>query len=152
MDSIYKSEKYFKLWSNVLLWVNYLMLLVGLFVAFAGNSLVFVWHNEGTFELFNQGIEFLGQMLAFKNWLFGIIGATMVGFNVLAVFIIRFALTKKEIWAWNALFNGIMIWFMIDSGISYYYGAYFNIYLVNLPALLAFLVPLYFIRKALVKM
>jgi hypothetical protein len=152
MESTQKSENRFKLWSDVLLWVNYWMLLMGLLVAFAGNSWVFDYHNQGIFEVFNQGKQLSGQVLEMKNWLFGIIGATMIGFNVLAIFIIRFALLKKEIWAWNALFYGIIVWFVVDSAISIYYSAYFNIYWINLPALLIFLVPLYFIRKAIVKM
>ncbi|WP_373521815.1 hypothetical protein, partial [Aquiflexum sp.] len=72
-------------------------------------------------------------------------------FNVMAIFIIRFALKEKKIWAWNALFYGIIVWFIIDSGISCYYAAYFNIYLINIPALLTFLIPLFFTRVFIVK-
>jgi hypothetical protein len=151
MDYSQKSEMRFKLWSEVLLWANYLMLLMGFFVAFAGNSWIFDMHKDGIYQVFNQGKPLGGEILDLKNWLFGIIGATMMGFNVLAIFIIRFALTKKEIWAWNALFYGIIVWFVLDSAISFYYSAYFNIYWINLPALLTFLVPLYFIRQVIVK-
>jgi hypothetical protein len=151
MESTQKSENRFKLWFDVLLWANYLMLLMGLFVAFAGNSWIFDMHKDGIYQVFNLGEPLGGEILDLKNWLFGIIGATMIGFNVLAIFIIRFALIKKEIWAWNALFYGIIVWFVVDSAISIYYSAYFNIYWINLPALLIFLVPLHFIRKTIVK-
>ncbi|WP_373524436.1 hypothetical protein [Aquiflexum sp.] len=127
------------------------MLIIGLLIAFAGNSFVFALHNDGTFEVFNQGEQLSSPILDLKNWLFGIIGATMVGFNVMAIFIIRFALKEKEIWAWNALFYGIIVWFIIDSGISFYYAAYFNLYLINIPALLTILIPLFFIRVLIVR-
>lgn len=137
----------FNFWYLFLFWANILTLAIGLLIAFAGNAFLFDFHNTGTEHAFNNGFALSGDTLALKNWLFGIIGATMAGFNILAVFILKFAFKERRIWAWNALFVGISVWFVIDSAVSFYYGADYNVYAVNIPALLSFYIPLGFSRK-----
>jgi hypothetical protein len=125
----------FEFWRKCLLWANIMTIGVGLVVAFAGNSLVLSPHNHATQELFFNGTPMDVNVLKFKNWLFGIIGGTIVGFHVLMVFIINHSFKNREVWAYRAMWWGLLSWFVIDSGISFYYKAYHNIYLINLVAL-----------------
>jgi len=67
----------------------------------------------------------------------------MVGFNILAIFIIKFAFKDRQRWAWYALFTGITVWFVIDSAVSAFYQAYYNIYTINILALLSYYIPLF---------
>lgn len=82
------------------------------------------------------------ELLRFKNWLFGIIGGTIMGFHLLMIAISENAFKKRERWAYQALWSGLLAWFMIDSSISIYYGAVHNFVLINLIALFLIGLPL----------
>lgn len=138
----------FNFWQKWLTWANVMTIMVGLLVAFAGNSLFFSVHNSYTREVFFQGNSFPAEVLPFKNWLFGIIGGTIVGFHVLMVMISENAFKKREKWAYRAIWYGLLSWFMIDSGISIYYGAVHNLVLINLVALLLIGLPLLMTGRA----
>ena len=77
----------FNFWQKWLTYANVLTLCVGLLVAFAGNSIFFDLHNQFTREVFFEGHPFLDDVLKFNNWLFGIIGGTIVGFHLLMIMI-----------------------------------------------------------------
>ena len=119
-------------------------------LAFAGNSIFFEIHNDYTKEVFFHGNEITGDMLRFKNWLFGIIGGTIVGFHFLMIMISEHAFKKKEKWSYNALWGGLIFWFLIDSSISVYYGAIHNLILINLVALILIGLPLIMTRKVFI--
>lgn len=138
----------FLFWQKWLTWANVLTIIVGLLVAFAGNSMVFLLHNGYTIDVFFQGTAFPPDVLALKNWLFGIIGGTIVGFHALMIFISEYAFKRKEKWAYWAMWTGLLSWFVIDSSISLYYRAIHNIILINLVALLLIGLPLVMTRKA----
>lgn len=143
-----REDKRFDFWQKWLTYANVMTIAVGLLVAFAGNSLFFDVHNHYTKDLFLGGSEFEPNMLAFKNWLFGIIGGTIVGFHTLMVMISEHSFKKKERWAYKAIWYGLLSWFVIDSGISMYYGAIHNIILINMVALILIGLPLIMTRKA----
>ena len=139
--------KAFNFWQKWLTYANVMTIIVGLLVAFAGNSIFFELHNEYTKEVFFEGEAFSSEILHLKNWLFGIIGGTIVGFHILMVMISENAFKKKEKWAYQAMWFAMISWFMIDSGISYYYGAIHNIVIINLVALFLIGLPLIMTRK-----
>ncbi len=141
-------EQKFLFWQKCLTWANVLTLGVGLLVAFAGNSIFFEIHNGYTQDVFFQGNEIEGDMLKFKNWLFGIIGGTIVGFHLLMIMISENAFKQKEKWAYKALWYALLSWFVIDSSISLYTGALHNIVIINLVALLLIGLPLMMTRRA----
>lgn len=136
------SSKNFLFWKNWLLIANLITVLIGLFIAFAGNSILFEPHNQGTRDLFFGGNSISGEMLYLKNWLFGIIGATIAGFHLLVVFITHYAFAKKEKWARNAIASALALWFVVDSTLSIYYGAYYNLYWINIPCISLLSLPL----------
>ncbi len=144
-------EKKFNFWQKWLTWANVMTLIVGLLCAFAGNSFFFDVHNQYSTELYNQGQAFEGDILALKNWLFGIIGATIVGFHLLAIMISENAFKNREPWAFRAIAWALLAWFIIDSSISVFYGAIHNVLLINLVALALIGLPLIMTRKAFQK-
>ncbi len=115
---------------------------------FAGNSFFFEVHNGYTREVFLNGEEFEGKLLELKNWFFGVIGGTIVGFHALMVMLSEHAFEKKEFWAYRAMWLGLLSWFAIDSGISIYYNALHNVVMINLVALVLIGIPLVMTRKA----
>ena len=140
-------DKKFNFWQKWLTYANVMTLIVGLLVAFAGNSIFFEIHNDYTKDVFFKGQEFQEDILRFKNWLFGIIGGTIVGFHSLMIMISEYAFKKKESWAYRALWLGLMSWFIIDSSISVYYGAIHNLVMINLIALILISLPLIMTRN-----
>jgi hypothetical protein len=141
------TDSKFNFWQKWLTWANILTVMVGLFAAFAGNSIFFEAHNSFTEKVFFQGSKLDGELLNLKNWLFGIIGGTIVGYHILMIMISENAFKKKEPWAYKALWFALLSWFLIDSGISYYYGAIHNIVMINLVALVLIGLPLIMTRK-----
>ena len=137
------SEATFNFWQKWLTYSNVIAVCVGLLVAFAGNSIFFQIHNQYTAEVFFSS-ELTPDVIVFKNWLFGIIGGTIVGFHILMIFISEYAYKKKERWAYWALWSGLVSWFVIDSSLSVYYGAIHNLILINLAALIMIGLPLVF--------
>jgi len=141
------NNKKFSFWQKWLTYANVLTIIVGILVAFAGNSFVFEVHNKYTAEVFFTASNFDPQVLKLKNWLFGIIGGTIVGFHSLMIMISENAYKKKEPWAYKAMWIGLLSWFCIDSGISIYYEAIHNVILINLVALILIGIPLIMTRK-----
>ena len=144
------SDATFRFWQKWLTYANVMTIGVGLLVAFAGNSIFFEVHNQYTSEVFFEG-EMTKEALVLKNWLFGIIGGTIVGFHMLMVFISENAFKQKQPWAYWAMWSGMLTWFIIDSGISTYYGAIHNVVMINLVAMVLIGLPLVFTRKAFVQ-
>lgn len=137
----------FNFWVNWLILANIMTIGVGLLAAFAGNSIFFEFYNTQTEAVFFDGQALSEQTLLLKNWLFGIIGGTIVGFHLLMIAIIKNSFVKREKWAYNALWMGLLSWFCIDSGISTYYKAYHNLYLINFVALFLIALPLVMTRS-----
>lgn len=137
----------FNFWQRWLTIANLVAMVVGVLVAFGGNSVFFELHNEYTREVFLNAEAFSPQVLAMKNWLFGVIGGTIVGFHILMVMISENAFKRKELWAYRAMWLGLISWFCIDSGISLFYGAIHNVLLINLVALIFIGLPLVMTRK-----
>ena len=142
------TESRFEFWTRWLIGANIMTMIIGLVLAFAGESFVFQIHNEYTQELFFEGNPPSAKMLELKAWLFGIIGATIIGFHFLMIMIARNAFAKKESWAYWAMVGGLLSWFLIDSSISTYYGAYYNVLLINLPAIILIGIPLVATRNS----
>ncbi|QCX01023.1 hypothetical protein FGM00_13215 [Aggregatimonas sangjinii] len=138
----------FRFWQKWLTWANIMTLIVGLLVAFAGNSIFFETHNSYTEQVFFRSEGMQADVLQFKNWLFGIIGGTIVGFHLLMIMISENAFKRKEKWAHYALWLGLLSWFAIDSSISIYYGAIHNLVIINIVALFLIGLPLIMTRSA----
>jgi hypothetical protein len=137
----------FNFWTKWLLIANIMTVIVGLLAAFAGNSIFFEFYNTQTEAVFFEGQVLSEQTLLLKNWLFGIIGGSIVGFHLLMIAIIKNSFVKREKWAYNALWIGLLSWFCIDSSITIYYKAYHNLYLINLVALVLIALPLVMTRS-----
>lgn len=103
--------------------------------------------------LFNNNINpvFWGDMkvssevIHFQQWVYGVMGATCAGWGVIIYFIVNNAFKKKEIWAWNSILVGIIMWFIFDESISLYFKVYFNA-IFNLALIISIFLPLIFTR------
>lgn len=74
-------------------------------------------------------------------------GATTGGYFILQYYIAANAFARREKWSYQAIFLAFMLWFIVDTTLSLYLRAYFNVLLANLPALLLMLPALVGSRK-----
>ena len=78
----------------------------------------------------------------------GPLGATTLGFWLLAHALVRHAFPRRERWAYRAFVGALAAWFVVDSAASLARGGAFNVWLVNVPCLVLFGVPLLAVRGA----
>ncbi len=140
------SERNFQFW---IVWLKIVLVLFALF----GILLAFFNQTSLFDAMFNQNINpiFFNEVLPegiilFQQWIYGLLGATCALVGFVLFFIVHYAYTKKEKWAWNVLLGGVFIWFMIDTPISIYFSVTFNV-LFNIALFAAILLPLLCTRK-----
>jgi len=140
--------KRFNVYINGLILANAVGFFVGAITAFLPESIFLKWHNQHTLQQFFNGDETLyKQFNNLKNWLLAIIGATIMGFHLLAICIAHIPLRKQETWAYWAIWSGLICWFGIDTFWSLMYDAAYNVWLINLPALVMISIPLLLLKK-----
>lgn len=138
--------------SNFNFWVKYLK-----FISIFFAALGFMWMLVGSLDPFGIWDKAFAKAFWAKEtlpedaqmalkFILGPFGATAAGFFTLQYFIAKHAYSKKELWAYNAILIGFFIWFFTDTLFCIVKGAYFNVLLANIPALLAML-PIIFTRK-----
>ncbi len=127
---------------------------VGLYLAVFGLILA-VFPQSGLMNLvFNDRIDpgfwpdgFLPENAKnFQAWIYGVLGATVLGWGLLLAFIAYYPFKAKEKWAWNSLAAAIGFWFVVDTPISAMYGVGFNV-LFNTLILIVVAVPLALTRS-----
>ena len=82
----------------------------------------------------------------FERFLFGPLGGTVVGQAVLLLALSRRPIRAGEGWALRAALQSLLLWFVVDSVVSLANRAAFNVWMVNLPSLLALGIPLVVLR------
>jgi hypothetical protein len=75
----------------------------------------------------------------------GLLGATTAAFFVLAAFVVEHAFPAR--WAYRAVWAAVLTWFVLNSALSLFVGATFNVAVVNVPCLVALAVPLLALRR-----
>ncbi len=131
----------FTFWHRWLLLASIFLAAFGIFVAcFPDSPLLSLWNAAVARRFFDGAVP--EQAQALKSFLFGPLGATIAGFYVLQTFIVWNAFRRKEKWAWRAIVAGTLLWFVVDSSRSLYHEAFFNVWMINLPALALSGIPL----------
>ncbi|MEL6674492.1 MAG: hypothetical protein AAFR61_19945 [Bacteroidota bacterium] len=124
-----------------LFWIAYLKY-VSLFFAVMGA----LWAIMGTFDPFGiyEGLmseAFFDQeklppeAKKIFSFILGPFGATALGYFLLQYAITDFALIKRERWAYNSILLAFLAWFVLDSMMSIFADAFFNVLLANLTTL-----------------
>ncbi len=141
----------FDLWRRWLLAVSVIIIAFGAVIALLSWSPVFSifnWLVNGTFW---QGMAPDTSTQEYQLWVYGMLGATMVGWGTFLAYIIRYPFARKEKWSWDCIALGIAAWFIIDTVISAYVTAYFNV-AINLLLLVLVALPLIMTRGEFAKL
>ena len=129
-------------WQKWLLVVTILIILFGLLLLVPNKSILFDrLFNDRMAAIFWPETAVSPGVIQFQKWIFGVLGATMVGWGIMMAFIISVPFRKGELWAWNCIAIGIFCWYILDTVVSTYYQAIFNS-ILNTIILFLFLPPL----------
>jgi hypothetical protein len=140
------SDDRFGFWQKWLLAVCFIVIAFGLVIALLSWTPLF-----GVFDSLVNGFfwpgsapdEATGQ---FRLWVYGMLGATMAGWGVTLAYIVMGPFARLEKWSWDAIAFGLAVWFVVDTFMSAYSGAYFNVGINVLLIVLAG-IPLLMTRK-----
>jgi hypothetical protein len=135
-----------------LLWQRWLLTL-GVSIVVFGVALALLYSTP-LFDIFRTQIdpvfwgagELTNGTILFQQWIYGVLGATMAGWGVCIAFIAAVPFKRKEKWAWNCLAIAVSLWFVIDTFLSWRFGALFNV-VFNVLIFLATMTPLLFSRR-----
>jgi hypothetical protein len=67
-----------------------------------------------------------------QTLLYGILGGSSVGKWLAAWWLAVEPLARREAWGWRASVGGLLAWFLVDSGVSLFMGAWFNVLMINI--------------------
>ncbi|MFA9406022.1 MAG: hypothetical protein ACERKX_09430 [Anaerolineales bacterium] len=136
----------FIFWQRWLLVFAVLLILFGIGMVFFNTTSVFdTFFNDNINPAFwgSEGPD--PTTLKFQSWVYGLLGATIAGWGVFVFFLVKIPFAQRKKWAWNCMFWGLLLWYVLDTGASIYYGVLFNA-LFNTAIFLAALIPLLFTR------
>ena len=137
------AEKFWMGWLKIIIGI---IILAGIFLVILGNS----QHAEILNQKINQ-VFFSGSIpdeasLLMKGWLIAVSGSIMVGWGSSMLYIVLYPFKRGESWSWRSIFYPLIIWYLIDSSISVYYGVAFNV-IINTILFLQIMAPLLFLRN-----
>jgi hypothetical protein len=138
--------------NGFIFWQKWLFV-VSLAIPLFGIGMVF-FSGTQSFEVFHRQIDPAFWQTApagnnirlFQGWVYGVWGATLAGWGVFLAFIAAFPFRAREKWAWNCMTAGLLLWYLLDTGVSLAYGVIFNVGVNSILLILAGL-PVAFTHK-----
>jgi hypothetical protein len=137
----------FGFWQKWLFGFGLYLVVFGLIMALFGQSSLmnFVFNNQID-SVFWGSRELSAAAAEFQVFVYGVLGATIVGWGVFLAFIAHYPFKAREPWAWNCVAIGVVMWFVVDTLVSIRFGVGFNV-MVNIVFLSLALLPLLFTRR-----
>jgi len=137
----------FLFWQKWLYYTSIAFALAGIAFALIGNNFLFQPYNKMLAQLFWQNDNFPAEANNFRAFIYGPLGGTIACCYILLAFIARYPFKNKERWARNAIIFAFTVWVIIDSSVCIYFGAYPQIYLINLFSITIKALPIIFTWK-----
>lgn len=137
----------FNFYYKWLIYMSCIIIFLGLFIAFLKSTPLFIIFNGPIDPVFWGDKTQDSGTIAFKNFVYSLLGATMAAWGIQLLFILKNAFVKKEKWAWLSVLTSVVTMFIIDEGFSIYYKVYFNA-LFNIVFYSLVLFPVFMTRSA----
>jgi hypothetical protein len=138
--------KNFRFWQRWLSLISWIVLIFGVGMALLNRTPLFALFDSQVNPAFWDYNPLPVGVDDFQGWIYGIFGATMAGWGVFLVYMARYPFQMRERWAWNCILQGLLLWYLLDTGISVYFGVVFNA-ILNTIILILLLLPLFITRK-----
>lgn len=132
-----------RLWRYWLLVVSGFIIVFGTVMATLNSTIVFLFFNAQINPAFWGGAPVPAPAQAFQAWVYGAWGATVMGWGITMFFIAYYAFPEPELWTWNAVFVSVLMWYTLDTAVSWVYAVFINVVL-NTTILILVLIPLLF--------
>lgn len=129
-------------------WVAWLLaafgmgLMVGTITMFFGDSFVFAHYNTSLAQVYFNSVDPTDMSQALKQMLFYCIGAAIFAHYVVMIPVALGAFAAGIRWSYLTIGGSMALWFTVDSLVSTWFGASFNVWQINLPAMTLTLIPL----------
>jgi hypothetical protein len=136
----------FLFWQRWMLALSIAIVAFGLAMALLNSTLVFNLLNRQVDPAFWGDQPLPAQALAFRAWVYGVLGATMAGWGVFFIFLAHIPFRRQEKWAWYCFAAGLLVWYVPDTIISLAAGVFFNA-IFNTALLVLVALPLFFTWK-----
>ena len=139
-----KANNSFHFWQRWLFYTSILFALFGIVFAIYGYNPLFRPYNQALAQLFWQSAVIPSEIAPFRAFIWGPLGATIACSYILLAYIACYPFRRKERWARNAILAAFGTWVFLDSAVSFYYGVYFQVYIINVFSILVKALPLIF--------
>ena len=120
--------------------VSVLLIVFGAFMALLNSTALFAPINKQVDRVFWGDVGPDAVDRQFQAWAYGVLGATTMGWGIFLYFVASHPFRKKERWARDCVLLGLGSWFVLDTGISAYYGVTLNV-LINTALFILAMVP-----------
>jgi hypothetical protein len=121
------SDERFGFWQKWLLTVCFIVIAFGLVIALLSWTPLFDVFDSLVNSVFWPGSAPDAATGQFRLWVYGMLGATMAGWGIVLAYIVKNPFARREKWSWNAIAIALAVWFVVDTFMSAYVGAYFNV-------------------------
>jgi hypothetical protein len=133
------SRKSFLIWLQIVLIIVFIYSLLLVFAGTIAGSL-FSWCGFGPSESIDTK-----EVRDYLRLPYMVLGAVMAGWTILMIQIVIGPLKEGNPWAWTFLVRSLVLWFVLDSGMSLVLG-YASHAIFNVPFVIALGVPLFRLR------
>ncbi len=138
----------FQFWQRWLLSVGIVITVFGVLMAFLSGTPLFDLFNHQIDPAFWGANPVSDSAREFRQWVYGVWGATIAGWGMFVLFIAHYPFKRQEPWAWNCLVYGLVLWFVLDTALSISYRVWFNV-IFNIVLLVLALLPVLSTRRDL---
>lgn len=139
---------YYRIWRYWLLTVSVFIIVFGTIMALLNTTVVFAFFNDQINPVFWGPNPVPSPVQAFQAWVYGAWGATVMGWGVTMLFIAWFPFGSRERWAWFCVLVSVIFWYLLDTGISFWFGVLINVAL-NTTIMILVIIPLVFTWNAM---
>ena len=111
---------------------------VGVGVALGSHTLVFAPYRQAIADTWFHG-TLSAEAWVWLRFTYALIGATFLGHFLMLALALRYAAGQR--WVLDAVASSMLAWFVVDASASAVHGAWFNVWMIDVPSLVAVAVP-----------
>lgn len=130
-------------WTAWLMVVSFTMAAFGVLMVLFNQTALFAGLLGEIQRAFSLPGDASAGLVQFQAWVYGVWGATVAGFGVLAALVGGNAFARRERWARDALAGALALWYVLDTAVSLASRVWVNA-AFNTIVLAGFVLPLAF--------